>query len=204
MIAVFAAVHKVFKLIFAAFCAWYNMIIGMFVFAMNCNVAIKALDRKVYVFTNFHKLMISSTTKVKLLNFYPPYFFAGIKIVEVNEGLTRFVVEMKLRFWNKNLFGTHFGGSLYSMCDPFFTFIFVENLGKNYIVWDKAASIRFRKPGRGTMRAVFELSKEEIEAARAKADNGQRDFVYQAKIVDESNEVVAEVEKVVYIKPREL
>ena len=146
--------------------------------------------------------MFKSKTKIKLLNFYPPYFFAGIKVVEANDGLSRFVVEMKLRFWNKNLFGTHFGGSLYSMCDPFFTFIFVENLGKKYIVWDKAASIRFKRPGRGTVRVVFELSKEEIEVARVKADNGQRDFVYHTQILNESNEVVAEVEKVVYIKPK--
>ena len=56
-------------------------------------------------------------------------------------------VHMPLRFWNKNYVGTHFGGSLYTMCDPFFMLILVNNLGSGYIVWDKAATIRFKKPG---------------------------------------------------------
>lgn len=55
--------------------------------------------------------------------------------------------------------GTHFGGSLYAMCDPFYMWILMENLGKDFIVWDKAATIRFKKPGTGTVNAEFEISK---------------------------------------------
>jgi len=65
---------------------------------------------------------------------------------------------MRLRWWNANYVGTHYGGSLYSMADPFFMVMLIENLGKDYIVWDKAATIRFKKPGRGKMSAGFRLS----------------------------------------------
>ena len=72
-------------------------------------------------------------------------------------------VEMKLRFWNRNYVGTHFGGSLYSMTDPFYMLMLIENLGRDYIVWDKSAAIRFKRPGRGKMLAAFRLSDEQIE-----------------------------------------
>ena len=72
-------------------------------------------------------------------------------------------VEMKLRFWNKNYVGTHFGGSLYAMTDPFFMLMLLDNLGPEYLVWDKAATICFKKPGRGKVRAEFRLSDEQVD-----------------------------------------
>ena len=68
-----------------------------------------------------------------------------------NDDFTKIEAQMKMRWYNRNLVGTHFGGSLYSMCDPFYMFILMENLGKGYIVWDKAATIRFKKPGLTTV-----------------------------------------------------
>ena len=62
---------------------------------------------------------------------------------------------MRLTSWNRNFVGTHFGGSLYSMCDPFFVLILSAALGRDYVVWDKAAAIRFLRPGRGTVKATF-------------------------------------------------
>ncbi len=57
---------------------------------------------------------------IRKINYYPPYLGAGIKLVDVNEDCTKFRVEMKLTGYNKNIVGTHFGGSLYAMCDPFY------------------------------------------------------------------------------------
>ncbi|MBK8671426.1 MAG: DUF4442 domain-containing protein [Bacteroidetes bacterium] len=83
-----------------------------------------------------------------MINIYPPYLGAGIKLKSVNEEFTKIVVEMPLTRLNKNYVGTHFGGSLYAMCDPFFMLILIEHLGKDYIVWDSAAKIEFKKPER--------------------------------------------------------
>src|SRR5215831_5992143 len=56
----------------------------------------------------------------RFVNFYPPFLGAGVRIKEISEDLRTIEVHMPLRFWNKNYVGTHFGGSLYAMCDPFF------------------------------------------------------------------------------------
>src|SRR5262245_27852711 len=81
------------------------------------------------------------------LRLYPPFLGAGIRVVRIADDFLTIEVKMRLRFWNKTGVGTHFGGSLYSMCDPFFMLMLIKTLGPNYLVWDKAASIRFKRPG---------------------------------------------------------
>ena len=90
--------------------------------------------------------MFSKQTRLKLLSFYPPFLGAGIRVSKVSEDLQTIEVRMKLRWWNRNVVGTHSGGSLYAMCDPFYMLILLEKMGKEYMIWDKAASIRFKIP----------------------------------------------------------
>jgi acyl-coenzyme A thioesterase PaaI-like protein len=137
----------------------------------------------------------------QLLNVYPPYLGAGVRLTRVADDLCTFDVEMQLKPWNKNLFGTHFGGSLYSMCDPFFVIILSEHLGRGYEVWDKAATIRFKKPGRGTVRARFHIDPLQIDAVRAQADLEDKvEPVFTVQILDTSGEVVAEIDKTVQVR----
>jgi acyl-coenzyme A thioesterase PaaI-like protein len=108
---------------------------------------------------------------------------------------------LKLRVWNNNFVGTHFGGSLYTMCDPFFMLLLIERLGAGYQVWDKAATIRFRKPGRGTVRAVFEIPEEAVSEIRAAADrDGKVEPRFAVEVRDEDGAVVAEVEKLLWVR----
>ena len=110
-------------------------------------------------------------------------------------------VTMPLVPLNTNYVGTHFGGSLYSMCDPFFMFILMENLGPGYIVWDKSARIEFLKPGRGTVRAVFHVSAEEVEAIKGIiVENGKAVRNYTVTVEDENGAEVARVSKEIYIR----
>ena len=95
---------------------------------------------------------------LKLMRFYPPYLGAGVSVTHVAADLTVVEVEMRLSAWNRNFVGTQFGGSLYSMCDPFFMLMLMMQLGDTYSIWDKSASIDFLKPGRGTVKARFEIS----------------------------------------------
>lgn len=139
----------------------------------------------------------------KLLNWYPPYIGAGVRVKSVNDQATRFEVEMKLRWWNRNMYGTHFGGSLYAMCDPFFVFIIGHFLGKGYIVWDSAASIRFRKPGRGTVRAIFEITPSQLAEIQETVDAlGKQTFDFTATVLGPEGEVVAELDKTVYVRKK--
>jgi hypothetical protein len=99
--------------------------------------------------------------------------------------------------------GTQFGGSLYSMTDPFYMLMLIENLGKGYIVWDKAATIRFKSPGHGTVHATFQLSEEEIEKIRATVEkDGRAEPHYQVQILDDEGKLVAEVEKVISVRAK--
>ena len=77
------------------------------------------------------------------MRWWPPYLGAGVKVDHVDASLNTIKVSMRLDRRNRNYVGTHFGGNLYSMCDPWYMFILLERLGSDFIVWDKAASIEF-------------------------------------------------------------
>ena len=148
--------------------------------------------------------MAAQTWLLRMLSFYPPYIGAGIR-VKASPDLRTFNVRMKLTFWNRNYLGTQFGGSLYSMCDPFFVLILSAALGRDYIVWDKTAAIRFLRPGRGTVKATFHIPQETIGGIRAAADAGGKvEPTFQVTVVDEEGKVVAEVEKLLYVRRKEV
>jgi hypothetical protein len=126
-----------------------------------------------------------------------------VRITHISEDFRDVEVEMPLRFYNKNYFGTHFGGSLYSMCDPFYVLMLANILGKDYIVWDKAAAIRFKKPGKGLMKASFHLTEEKIAEIRAAADSQPKvEPQFQVLVKDTEGNVIAEIDKLLYIKKR--
>lgn len=136
-----------------------------------------------------------------LLHLYPPYWFTGIRIKGWVERYTAIKVTMRLRLHNRNFFGTHFGGSLYAMCDPFFVFIAAANFGDNYVIWDQAATIRFRRPGRGVVTAIFRISKEQLEQMKQEVDmKGRKSFTLDAIVRDQQGEIVAELDKTIYIR----
>lgn len=138
------------------------------------------------------------------MSFWPPYVGAGIRVKNVASDFTSIDVEMKLRWWNKNYVGTHFGGSLYAMTDPFYMLILIENLGRDYIVWDKASNINFKKPGKGTVRAHFSLTREQIEKFKAEADALPKiEPVIRVNVTDLDGHVVAEVDKTLYIRRKD-
>lgn len=142
-------------------------------------------------------------TLLRWINFWPPFLGSGIKVTSISPDFASIDVEMKLRFWNKNYVGTHFGGSLYAMTDPFFMLILIEKLGKDYIVWDKAASIRFIKPGKGTVYARFHISEDKILDLKKQVDlNGKIEPIFNVDILDEEKNCVANVEKKLYIKKK--
>lgn len=148
--------------------------------------------------------MPASRRLVKFLRFYPPFLGAGIRIARMSEDLREIDVEMKLHWWNRNYVRTHYGGSLYSMADPFYMVMLIENLGPGYIVWDKAATIRFRRPGKGTVRAEFRLTQEQIDSLRAQADSqGRIEPTFNVHVLDESGEVVAEIDKLLHIRRKQ-
>ncbi len=140
---------------------------------------------------------------IKKINMYPPYLGMGVSVRSFRDDFTRFEVELRARWYNRNLFGTHFGGSLYSMADPFFVFIITMNLGSGYIVWDKSATIEFLKPAKGTILGVFEISNNRLEEIRVEVDDlGKNTYHFESDLVDETGQAVARVSKEVYVRSK--
>jgi len=151
-------------------------------------------------------LLRSPKLMARSWSLWPPFLAAGIKIDQISSDFRLVQVSMPLTLRNANYVGTHFGGSLYAMTDPFFMAMFMHNLGREYIVWDHSARIRFKKPGRGKVRVVFKLSEEDIQAVLSNIEsNPERKILWerQVEILDEQDEVVATVLKVVYIRQKE-
>lgn len=137
----------------------------------------------------------------KFINFYPPLWGAGIRSRRIDERTIR--VEMKLTPRNQNIVGVHFGGSLYAMCDPWFMLILMRLLGRDYIVWDKAAEIHFIKPGRGTVTAAFHIPQERVDEILRATGNGEKyEPSFEVNVLDEGGQVVAQVKKLLYVKQR--
>jgi len=138
------------------------------------------------------------------LNLYPPFLGAGIRVKRLQPDWKAIDVEMKLLFWNSNYVGTHFGGSLYSMTDPFYMLMLIENLGRDYIVWDKSATIRFKKPGKGKMRAEFRLTDAQLDEIRDQLRTQDKiEPAFQVEVRDESGDLVTVVEKVLHVRKKQ-
>lgn len=137
----------------------------------------------------------------RAVNFWPPFLGAGIRVKHISPDMKAIDVEMKLRWWNANYVGTHFGGSLFAMTDAFYMLMLMANLGRDYIVWDKAANIRYRKPGRSTVRAEFRLSEAQLDDIREKLITLPKyEPTFTVEVKDEQGIVIAEVEKLLYVR----
>ncbi len=136
-----------------------------------------------------------------VLNLYPPFLGAGIRVTRLDPDWKAIDVELRPRFWNRNYVGTHYGGSLYSMTDPFYMLMLIETLGREYIVWDKAASIRFRRPTKETVTARFRLTDDQLEEIRLQLQTQEKiEPKFTVDVVDGGGQVIAEIEKTEYIR----
>ena len=136
-----------------------------------------------------------------MLNVWPPFRGAGIRVREVSSDFSSATIELRTTLMNRNMVGTHFGGSLFAMTDPFFMILMMKNLGRDYIVWDKQGTVRFLKPAKGTVTAKIVLPEERIEEARSATASGEKfEPAFKVDIVDSDGVTVADVEKVLYIR----
>jgi acyl-coenzyme A thioesterase PaaI-like protein len=134
-------------------------------------------------------------------NLWPPFLFSGIHVTQLSPDWRHAQVELRARPWNRNYVGTHFGGSLFAMTDPFWMILVMRSLGPNYFVWDKAAEVEFVKPGRGTVRARFDLEDATLDALRAATADGAKHLHWlPVQVTDGSGDVVARVRKQIYVR----
>jgi len=147
----------------------------------------------------------SARTLRRGMHWWPPFRGAGIRLRRLSDDFREAEVELRLGLLNRGAVGTHFGGSLFAMTDPFYAIMLMRNLGPEYLVWDKAASIEYVAPARGTVTARFSLDEARIADIRAQAAGGEKVLPeFDTDIVDAQGEVVARVHRTVYVrlKPR--
>lgn len=137
-------------------------------------------------------------------NLFPCYRRTGARIIAIAPDLKQVRIKLPLNWTTRGYWGTTFGGSLYGAVDPVYLVMLARNLGKGYMIWDKSASIQFKRPGRGTLYATFTLTDAELETIRAAliADS-KIDRTYRIDLVDSAGEVHAAVEKVVHIRRKD-
>ncbi|WP_024460886.1 DUF4442 domain-containing protein [Marinimicrobium sp. LS-A18] len=139
----------------------------------------------------------------RLVNFWPPLFFAGIKATSISEDFRRIEVVLKRLFHTRNMVGTQFGGSLFAMTDPWYMMMLTYNLGRDYFVWDKSAHIDFIAPGRTAVRAVFNLDDATLERIRAHTADGKKYLPnFAIDIVDDNGHLVARVHRTLYVRAK--
>ncbi len=135
------------------------------------------------------------------MNLWPPFLFAGIHVAAISPDWRHARVELRMRPWNRNYVGTHFGGSLFAMTDPFWMLLLMRLLGREYYVWDQSGAIDFLKPGRGTVSARFDIDDAVLaEIRQATAGGAKYLHWFENEVVDAGGEVVARVRKQVYVR----
>lgn len=136
-----------------------------------------------------------------ILNIYGPYLGAGIRVERISADWREIQVSMKLRWFNRNAVGTHFGGSLYSMVDPHLMLMLMNLLGKDYIVWDKSAEIDFVRPGQGRVVANFIITDDDLQAIRNNTAQGEKYLPhFSIRVIDTEGKLVARIKKILYIR----
>lgn len=133
-------------------------------------------------------------------NLFPAYRGTGGRVLHIASDWREVKIKLPLNWRTRNYVGTIFGGSIYGAIDPFYMLMLMHILGPGYTVWDKAATIRFKRPGKTTLFAVFDLSSDEIDEIKRLADKSKSiDRIYEVTLRDGEGVIHARIEKTLYI-----
>ena len=147
----------------------------------------------------------SFKTRVKRwgFNFFPAYRGTGGRLTYIADDFHEIHVKLRLSWRTRNYVGTIFGGSMYGAVDPLYMVMLIRILGSNYVVWDKAATIRFKRPGRETLYAKFKVTPDEVAEIKDELTRSKSiERVYGINLVNEAGKVHVVVEKTIYIASR--
>ena len=139
-------------------------------------------------------------------NLFPAYRGTGGRVIYIADDWHEIRVKLPLNWRTRNYVGTIYGGSIYGAIDPIYMLMLMRILGDGYVVWDKAANVRFRKPGKGTLFANFLLTSDEVRKIKELAETARSiDRIYNVELKDRDGVVHAQIEKTLYIaKKREV
>jgi acyl-coenzyme A thioesterase PaaI-like protein len=137
------------------------------------------------------------------LNWFPAYRGTGGRATFVREDFREVHIKLPLNWRTRNYVGTIYGGSIYGAIDPIYMIMLMRALGRGYVVWDKAAAIRFRRPGRTELYARFLVTDEVLDSIRTELETVEKlDRHFTVELKDAAGEVHAVIEKTVNIRRR--
>lgn len=146
---------------------------------------------------------IRARTLRRVLNIWPPFLFAGIRVEFWSDDWRHARVRLGKHWYGRNFVGTLFGGSLFAMTDPFWMIMTMQSLGTDYIVWDKAGAIDFVAPGRETVYAEFHLEDSALDEIRAATAGGEKYLRwFESEVKTAGGELIARVRKQIYVRRR--
>lgn len=148
------------------------------------------------------KRMLSSPRGMTIgMSLWPPYLAAGVRVEEFSEDFRSVRVRLNKRPWTTNYVGTAFGGSMFSMSDPFWMLLLMRHLGRDHVVWDTRGEIDFRSPGTSTLHAEFSITDADLAEIRAEAAAGGKVLRwFTTDITDDDGTIVATVRKQIYVR----
>lgn len=136
-------------------------------------------------------------------NFFPAYRGTGGRVTYIASDWHEVKIKLPLSWRTRNYVGTIYGGSIYASIDPIYMLMLMKILGHDYVVWDKAAKISFRKPGKETLYADFRLGEDEINEIKRLAETEKSiNRVYDLELKDKDGVVHAQIEKTLYISKK--
>ena len=139
----------------------------------------------------------------RVLRWWPPFVFSGIRVLEIADDWSSARIELRRRWYTANYVGTHFGGSLFAMTDPFWMILVMETLGRGYTVWDKAADIEFIKAVREPVYAQIRVDPVAIAELRSAMASGEKVLRwFETEIRTAAGELVARSRKQLHVRLR--
>lgn len=155
------------------------------------------------IFETQKKEDFNSKIKRYGFNIFPAYKATGAEITFISSDFKEIHIKLGLNFITINYVGVVFGGSIYGALDPIYMIQLIHVLGKNYVVWDKSANVKFIRPIKKTVYARFLITDELIAQIKEEVANDKKyDVILNVHFQDSDGKVYAEVEKTIYIADR--
>lgn len=146
---------------------------------------------------------LKAKTLKRVLNLWPPFWASGIRVLEMANDWSYAKVRLRKHWYNRNYVNTHFGGSLFSMTDPFYMLLFLHKMGRDYVVWDKKSEIKFIKPGRKDVFAEFTVTPDIVtELKQQLTIQDKINPVFEVDIKDAEGTLIAKVWKTIHISKK--
>ena len=137
------------------------------------------------------------------MNLWSPFRGAGIHVRRIAPDYREVEVDLSLKWYNRNYIGTHFGGSLYAMTDPFYMLMLIHILGPEYVVSHQAGAIEYLIPVRSKVRARFRVDDAAIADIKAHTAGGQKYLPKMSvDVTNDAGELVARVAHTLYIRKK--